>query len=193
MSPDNTNNTREVKSATQNQNQIKSKSNQAVAQYQNHDSNTSNTNITVTGAPREPPNNPSITNNSPSLAASAVNNLNAYVNATASASIQLPTLNIQKFEGQCEQFNTFYESFKSIIHNYEILPVISKFLYLKIVLETEPKRVIEHLDLLEGNYDMALLLLECRYKDVKHMIHTHVWAIMDCPVVNKNNPTRCAS
>lgn len=105
----------------------------------------------------------------------------------SNTTIHLPVLNIPKFEGQCEQFNTFYASFKSLIHNNPKLAVKSKFLFLKSCLGSEPTCIIEHLDLLEVNYETALQLLEKRYKDVKLMIHTHIEAILACPPVTKGN------
>lgn len=110
-----------------------------------------------------------------------------HVSNNSGASIHLPVLNIPRFDGQCEQFNSFYASFCSLIHNNLKLPIISKFLYLKSCLGVQPQRLIEHLDLLDGNYETALQLLEKRYKDTKLMIHTHLKAIISCPPVNRSN------
>ena len=66
---------------------------------------------------------------------------------TASADIKLPKLNLPVFGGDVLQWPSFWDQFEANVDSTD-LPVISKFSYLRTLLEGEPKRAIEGLSLL---------------------------------------------
>lgn len=107
--------------------------------------------------------------------------------------VKLPVLKIKTFEGKTEQFPSFYESFKSLIHNNKQLDDMSRFLYLKSCLGTEASKVIEHLDVVSSNYNVALQLLEKRYTDKRLLIHNHVKGIIEFPRIIKESASSLRS
>lgn len=126
-----------------------------------------------------------------SISSIHANNVSENVNdlqiTNASSIVKLPVLKIQTFDGKPENFPSFYESFKSLVHNNSQLDDMSKYLYLKSCLSPEPSKVIEHLDVVSSNYQVALTLLEKRYKNKKLLIHNHVKGIVEFPKIQKES------
>ncbi|KAJ8978947.1 hypothetical protein NQ317_018422 [Molorchus minor] len=94
---------------------------------------------------------------------------------------------MKTFNGEAEQFLSFFEGFKSLVHNNSRLDDISKFLYLKSVLGPEPSKVIESLDVIALNYQVALHLIEKRYRNNKLLVYSHIKGLIDFPRIPRES------
>lgn len=107
--------------------------------------------------------------------------------ATSNNIVKLPVLKLSIFDGKTEQFPSFYEGFKSLVHKNKRLDDMSRFLYLKSCLDKEATKVIEHLEVVSSNYQVALSLLEKRYKNKQVLVHNHIKGIVEFPKIPKES------
>ena len=75
---------------------------------------------------------------------------------------KLPKLHLKSFSGDILHFPEFWESFHSAVHNSS-LDTITKFNYLRSLLEGSAAATISGLSLNSENYTEALTLLKSRY------------------------------
>ncbi|XP_066585540.1 uncharacterized protein [Prorops nasuta] len=82
---------------------------------------------------------------------------------THAPSLRLPKLDLPKFSGDYSEWSTFYDSFKSMIHDNSTLPGVQKFHYLKACLQGEASSVIRSLAGSNDSYLTAWNALVTRY------------------------------
>ena len=82
-------------------------------------------------------------------------------------------LELPKFHCDVTQFRTFRDSFNSSVHANPRLSKITKFNYLKTVLDGAASRAIGGLPITEENYDAAVEILNDRYG--KPQQHWNLW------------------
>ncbi|XP_066585463.1 uncharacterized protein [Prorops nasuta] len=82
---------------------------------------------------------------------------------THAPSLKLPKLDLPKFSGDYSEWSTFYDSFKSMIHDNSTLPGVQKFHYLKACLHGEASSVIRSLAASNDSYLTAWNALVIRY------------------------------
>ena len=85
--------------------------------------------------------------------------------AAADTASKLPKLMLKKFSGEVIQWQSFWDSYKSAMHNEKGLSVITKFSYLRDLLEDSATSVIAGLPTTEANYSSAIELLQRRFGD----------------------------
>lgn len=84
-------------------------------------------------------------------------------NAIQTVSTKLPKLHITPFDGNVMKWQSFWDAFKSAIHDNSSLTAIDKFNYLRSFLQGKARNVIEGLDLTSTNYEHAIELLGQRF------------------------------
>ncbi|KAK3737886.1 hypothetical protein QZH41_012856, partial [Actinostola sp. cb2023] len=103
------------------------------------------------------------------LSETEVKNTEQPTNSTPSAhsgkSAKLPKLIIKRFKGEATEWQSFWDSFKSAVHDNASLSGIDKFNYLKSLVEGSAETTIAGLQLTEANYQAAINLLQRRYGD----------------------------
>lgn len=80
-------------------------------------------------------------------------------------SVKLPDLQLPKFRGYKDNWVEFWEQFKGAIHSDNSLPEARKLIYLKNLVEGEPKELISPLSIEDTNYEIARKILEEKYGD----------------------------
>lgn len=74
-----------------------------------------------------------------------------------------PKLTIRPFDGTLTPWTTFWESYKSAIHENPILTDIDKFNYLRSLLERSALDVVASPTMTAANYEEAVQVLQKRY------------------------------
>ena len=97
---------------------------------------------------------------------------------TSSAASKLPKLKLKTFNGEVTQWQTFWDSYKSAIHGEKGLDAITKFSYLRDLLEGSAAAAIAGLQTTEANYDAAIQLLQRRFGDSQVIISGHHEALL---------------
>ncbi|XP_070554752.1 uncharacterized protein [Ptychodera flava] len=122
-----------------------------------------------------------IKNNKPNNATGPSANSDTATQDTSKKTVALPKLQLKTFSGNVLEWVSFYDTFKSSIHNDKNLENIQKFTYLRSVLTDEAARTISGLALTNSNYDHALELLIERYGQNHLIIDAHMTALWQIP------------
>jgi hypothetical protein len=112
----------------------------------------------------------------------------ANVNSKISGA-KLPKLPITKFNGKFESWLPFWGKFKSEIDSTN-LPVLTKFSYLKELLEESIRADIDGLPFTEEGYSKAKEILEAEYGQTSEVVNAYVQNIMSLPVISGANPKK---
>ena len=107
----------------------------------------------------------------------------------AAPTTRLPKLTIAKFRGEVTDWTSFWDSFKSAIHENREISQVNKFNYLYSLLEGAALRTIKGLSLTEDNYDTAIELLQKRFGNTQQIVAAHVEELLKLPPCNSD----CAS
>ena len=99
----------------------------------------------------------------------------------ALARTRLPKLTIAKFRGEITNRASFWDAFKSAIHENADMSKVDKFNYLNSLLEGVALRTIKGLSLTEDNYDSAVELLRRRFGNPQHVVAAHYEEIFKLP------------
>ena len=94
---------------------------------------------------------------------------------------RLPKLSLAKFKGDVIGWVSFWDSYKSAVHENSKISKIDKFNYLHSLLEGAAALTIQGLSLTEANYDSAVELLKKRFGNTKYIIATHMEEIFRLP------------
>lgn len=105
---------------------------------------------------------------------------------THTPSVKLPQIAIPTFTGEFSKWVPFHQLFTSLIINNNSLTQIEKLIYLKSSLRGEPLSLIDSLQLINENFDIAITILEHRYNNDLSIINSHLNSILDTPVLVKS-------
>ena len=97
--------------------------------------------------------------------------------ATSTVDAKLPRIEIQKFSGGVKDWLEFWGLFKVTVEENKLAD-ITKFSYLKSLLEGEAKSVVAGLAVTAANYKTACELLEKRYGGTEQLIFFHIQALL---------------
>ena len=106
------------------------------------------------------------------------------VTSTGTTDVKLPKLSLPKFSGDVLQWQSFWDQFTAVVDSSDI-PDISKFSYLRSLLEGEAKQSIQGLSLTSQHYQSARQILTDRFCRKERIIFTHIQTLLNMPVMNK--------
>ena len=110
--------------------------------------------------------------------ADSIDSLPSLSSFTRKQRVKLPKMEIKKFSGSPREWQEFWDSYKSAVHENEELSDIDKFSYLRHFLEDSARKVISGLELTAINYTKAIKLLEKRFVKPKIIKNAHINAII---------------
>ena len=108
--------------------------------------------------------------------------------STTNIEAKLPKIEIQKFSGGVKNWLEFWGLFKVTVEENKLAD-ITKFSYLKSLLEGEAKQVIAGLAVTADNYKTACELLEKRYGGKDQLIYFHIQALLRVKASDKPSLT----
>ena len=97
------------------------------------------------------------------------------------AKAKLPKLTLPKFRGDVTKWISFWDSFKSAVHENGSLSAIDKFNYLNSLLEGHASRAIQGLSLTEANYESAIEILNERFGRKQQIISADMDELLKLP------------
>lgn len=101
--------------------------------------------------------------------------------------VKLPKLTVPIFDGNVRNWPTFYDMFRSLVHENTSLANIQKFQYLISFLRDEPLNNIRSIQTNDANYDIAFRTLVNRYQNVR-LLATSYWnAINNAPFLKTSS------
>ncbi|XP_016656722.1 uncharacterized protein LOC107882623 [Acyrthosiphon pisum] len=87
--------------------------------------------------------------------------------------IPVEKLPVPHFNGDPKEYTSFRNQFDVLVHNNEDFRLVIKFCYLKAYLDGEPLKLINNLMLSNGNYELALNILDKRYSNRRTIVQDH--------------------
>ncbi|XP_076382766.1 uncharacterized protein LOC143260626 [Megalopta genalis] len=106
------------------------------------------------------------------------------------ASSLLPQIQIRPFDGNPLEWNSFRDTFDSLVHQNEDLPAVQKFHLLKNALRGEIASVITSLTASEENYIVAWELLQKRCNKRRQIVYAHLKSLLELQDVKVDSPDR---
>jgi len=100
---------------------------------------------------------------------------------------RLPPISLPTFDGNIQEWESFFDFFKAAVHNEDAYPPAQKFSYLRSSLVGAALDVIRAIPMTETNYDIALKRLKQRYENKIMIIQSHIRAILDCSQVESTS------
>lgn len=92
---------------------------------------------------------------------------------------KLQPIRVPRFNGSTQNWVPFFNIFSRVVDENEKLNNVQRLQYLFDSLENEPKRLIQHLEMEDGNYQAAMGILMRRYNDKRRIVNKHLDAIID--------------
>ena len=103
--------------------------------------------------------------------------------------MELPRLELPKFDGKFDEWLLFKDSFMSVIDNNAKLSAVKKFRYLCGLLTRDALKVIDSVTVSDINYKIAWDLLVERYDNKKMIVGNHIKELLQLPSITKDNYT----
>ena len=91
---------------------------------------------------------------------------------------RLPKLALPKVKGDVKNWTTFWDSFKSAVHNNEDIPKVDKFNCLNSLLKGTAFQTIQGLTLTASNYDSADAMSRERFGNLQQIISPHMEGLL---------------
>ncbi|XP_062534862.1 uncharacterized protein LOC134204054 [Armigeres subalbatus] len=98
-----------------------------------------------------------------------------------------PELKLPSFCGKLQDWITFRDNFKSLIHDNGDLSPIDKFNYLRASLRDEALLQINQVQVSAATYNIAWNILEAKYENHKLIAHEHLKALFSVPVMKSES------
>ena len=103
------------------------------------------------------------------------------VTSSPSNKPKLPKLTLPRFRGDLTSWTTFWDLYKSTVHDNGEISKVDKFSYLKSLLEGAAAKAIQGLTLSDANYDSAVDLLVERFGKTQAIITAHMEELLKVP------------
>ncbi|XP_029170522.1 uncharacterized protein LOC114940165 [Nylanderia fulva] len=100
---------------------------------------------------------------------------------------QLPRISLPKFSGKFSEWESFKNTFESLVASNDSLSNTQKFHYLKTSVISDAASIISNLKISDANYESVWQLLIDEYDDQLTLIHTHIHAFMCLPTMKTEN------
>ncbi|XP_076299583.1 uncharacterized protein LOC143218334 [Lasioglossum baleicum] len=104
------------------------------------------------------------------------------------ANKMLPKIQIPSFDGNLINWFSFYDTFKSLVHENVDLPNVQKFHYLKNSLRGEISSIVASLSASSENYLVAWDMLQKRCDRPRQLIQAHLKQLFDLPEIIRDTP-----
>ena len=106
------------------------------------------------------------------------------------AKVKLPKITLPHFSGNPMKWTSFWDSFKSAVHDNNALSGVDKFNYLRSLLERTAYDTIAGLTLSETHYHEAIELLQKRFGDKQLIISKHMETLLHMEAVTSDQNLR---
>jgi len=110
----------------------------------------------------------------------SINNSSSITTMGHARGARLPPISLPSFNGNIQEWESYFDCFKAMVHNDDNCPAAQKFSHLRSTLSGQALDVIKGLPMTENNYKVAIEKLQQRYDNRSLVIQSHIRAILDC-------------
>ena len=93
---------------------------------------------------------------------------------TTTHSVKLPTIKLNPFTGDVEEWSRFWEQFTNSIDQNPAVSQIDKHVFLRGYLEGEPKNLVDGISITADTYDVTKKILLSKYGDKNRIVQAHI-------------------
>lgn len=101
--------------------------------------------------------------------------------------VRLAEIRIPEFDGNIDEWESFHDLFKNLIHDSPHYSNVEKMYRLKAALRGEARQLLQHLKVTEVNYTAAFDLLKQRYENKRLLFTKLVDSILDQPIMDSDS------
>lgn len=109
----------------------------------------------------------------------SINNASSSTTTGHSQGARLSPISLPSFSGNIQEWESYFDCFKAMVHNDENCPAAQKFSHLRSTLSGQALDVIKGLPMTKNNYKVAIKKLQQRYDNKSLVIQSHIRAILD--------------
>lgn len=84
-----------------------------------------------------------------------------------------------------QEWESFFDSFRSMVHNNDDFTVTEKFFHLRACLKGAALDLVKSVTMTEANYTVAIERLMKRYDNKTLIIQSHIRSILNSPKIQK--------
>ncbi|XP_040072475.1 uncharacterized protein LOC120844659 [Ixodes scapularis] len=103
--------------------------------------------------------------------------------------VKLPRLELPKYNGDLEDWQTFWDQFQSSIDHNPTLSPVDKLKYLKIYLVGKADAAVKRIPVTSDNYSVAIELLKRRFGQPTVIVNNHLSHLMDTKPIRSSEDT----
>ncbi|XP_014216597.1 uncharacterized protein LOC106645275 [Copidosoma floridanum] len=97
--------------------------------------------------------------------------------ATSSCGSRLPRISIPAFSGKREDWESFRDLFRALVHDYQQLTDVERLFYLKSLVEGDAKTALDAIQIVGANYLTTWAALEARFEHRCLLVHDYLTAL----------------
>ncbi|XP_062709736.1 uncharacterized protein LOC115267623 [Aedes albopictus] len=101
--------------------------------------------------------------------------------------VKLPDIKLPSFSGRIQEWTSFRDTFRSLIHNNQQLADVDKFTYLRSSTTGEALQELNSVELTGDNYEVAWKMLEKKYENKKLIVKAHLDALFAVEPMRREN------
>ncbi|XP_062703664.1 uncharacterized protein LOC134286109 [Aedes albopictus] len=101
--------------------------------------------------------------------------------------VMLPDIKLPSFSGRIQEWTSFRDTFRSLIHNNQQLADVDKFTYLRSSTTGEALQELNSVELTGDNYEVAWKMLEKKYENKKLIVKAHLDALFAVEPMRREN------
>ncbi|XP_062701379.1 uncharacterized protein LOC134285171 [Aedes albopictus] len=101
--------------------------------------------------------------------------------------VKLPDIKLPSFSGRIQDWTSFRDTFRSLIHNNQQLADVDKFTYLRSSTTGEALQELNSVELTGDNYEVAWKMLEKKYENKKLIVKAHLDALFAVEPMRREN------
>lgn len=111
---------------------------------------------------------------------------NSTLNMSAGHSrAQLPTITLPVFDGDIQDWESFFDCFRAMIHDDGGFSPAQKFYYLRSSISGAALDLIKSIPMTDANYEVAIERLKQRYDNHSLVIQSHIRSLLEAPYVEQ--------
>ncbi|XP_014203558.1 uncharacterized protein LOC106635882 [Copidosoma floridanum] len=97
--------------------------------------------------------------------------------ATSSCGTRLPRISIPAFSGKREDWESFRDLFRALVHDDQQLTNVERLFNLKSLVEGDAKTALDAIQIVGANYSTAWAALKARFEHRRLLVHDHLTAL----------------
>lgn len=109
--------------------------------------------------------------------------------SSTQAHVQLPPIKMPEFSGNIQGWESFFDCFRSMVHDVNTLTPAQKFYYLRSCVTGAALDLIKAVPMTDANYEVAIERLKQRYDNKSLVIQSHIRSLLESPYVESPNAT----